>query len=38
LRARLSAAGEARAQGFTWEATARHLLDHCLALQAKEAA
>jgi glycosyltransferase involved in cell wall biosynthesis len=38
LRARLSAAGKARAARFTWEATARNLLDHCLALQGKEAA
>ncbi len=38
LRARLSAAGKERARLFTWGATARHLLDHCLALQAKEAA
>ena len=38
LRARLSAAGKARAQRFTWQATARMLLDHCLALDAKRAA
>jgi glycosyltransferase involved in cell wall biosynthesis len=38
LRARLAAAGKARAQRFTWEATARTLLDHCLALGAKRAA
>jgi len=38
LRARLTAAGKARAQRFTWDATARSLLDHCLALGAKRAA
>jgi glycosyltransferase involved in cell wall biosynthesis len=38
LRARLAAAGKARAQRFTWEATAQTLLDHCLALGAKRAA
>lgn len=38
LRARLSATGKQRAQRFTWEATARLLLDHCLALDAKRAA
>jgi glycosyltransferase involved in cell wall biosynthesis len=38
LRARLKAAGLARARRFTWQATARMLLDHCLALDAKRAA
>ena len=38
LRARLSAAGKERASHFTWEATARSLLDHCLALESKQAA
>jgi glycosyltransferase involved in cell wall biosynthesis len=38
LRARLAAAGKQRAQRFTWESTARSLLDHCLALGAKRAA
>jgi len=38
LRARLAAAGKQRAQRFTWESTARSLLDHCLALDAKRAA
>jgi glycosyltransferase involved in cell wall biosynthesis len=38
LRARLKAAGQARAARFTWKATARMLLDHCLALDAKRAA
>jgi len=38
LRDRLSAAGRRRAQQFTWAATARSLLDHCLALGAKRAA
>ena len=38
LRARLSAAGKERARGFTWDATARSLLDHCLALERKQAA
>ncbi len=38
LRARLSAAGKQRAARFTWQATARMLLDHCLALDAKRAA
>jgi glycosyltransferase involved in cell wall biosynthesis len=38
LRARLSAAGKQRAERFTWEATARNLLDHCVALGAKRAA
>ncbi len=38
LRARLAAAGKARAQRFTWQSTARSLLDHCLALDAKRAA
>jgi glycosyltransferase involved in cell wall biosynthesis len=38
LRARLVAAGQQRASRFTWQATARSLLDHCLALGAKRAA
>lgn len=38
LRARLATAGKVRAQRFTWESTARSLLDHCLALDAKRAA
>ncbi|MGH6727392.1 MAG: glycosyltransferase family 4 protein [Pseudolabrys sp.] len=38
LRARLAAAGKARARGFTWGATARSLLDHCLAIGARRAA
>jgi len=38
LRARLSAAGKERARGFTWAATARSLLDDCLAIDAKRAA
>ena len=38
LRARLGEAGRARASQFTWAATARSLLDHCLALGAKRAA
>jgi hypothetical protein len=38
LRARLKAAGQQRASRFTWKATARMLLDHCLALDAKRAA
>jgi glycosyltransferase involved in cell wall biosynthesis len=38
LRNRLAAAGRQRAQRFTWAATARSLLDHCLALGAKQAA
>jgi glycosyltransferase involved in cell wall biosynthesis len=38
LRARLTMAGRRRAQQFTWESTARSLLDHCLALDAKRAA
>lgn len=38
LYARLQAAGYQRAQRFTWTATARSLLDHCLALGAKKAA
>ena len=38
LRARLAAAGRERARRFTWESTARSLLDHCLALDAKRAA
>ena len=37
LRTRLSAAGKARAQRFTWDATARSLLDHCLAMNGKRA-
>ena len=37
LRARLAAAGKERAKRFTWEATARALLDDCLALGAKRA-
>ncbi|HTQ83300.1 MAG TPA: glycosyltransferase, partial [Pseudolabrys sp.] len=32
LRARLAAAGRERAQRFTWEATARMLLDQCIGL------
>jgi glycosyltransferase involved in cell wall biosynthesis len=38
LRARLVAAGNQRVRRFTWQATARSLLDHCLALGAKRAA
>ncbi len=38
LRARLAAAGHQRAHRFTWQATARSLLDHCLALGARRAA
>jgi len=38
LRARLKVAGQQRAQRFTWQATARILLDHCLTLDAKQAA
>jgi glycosyltransferase involved in cell wall biosynthesis len=38
LRARLKVAGQQRASRFTWKATARMLLDHCLALDAKRAA
>jgi glycosyltransferase involved in cell wall biosynthesis len=38
LRARLTAAGKARAQRFTWAATARSLLDHCLELGARRTA
>jgi len=38
LRARLVAAGQQRARRYTWQATARSLLDHCLALGAKRAA
>jgi glycosyltransferase involved in cell wall biosynthesis len=38
LRARLAAAGKQRAQRFTWESTARSLLDHCIALGAKQVA
>jgi len=37
LRARLRAAGKARAAGFTWAATARNLLDYCLRLEAERA-
>ena len=37
LRQRMSAAGHERARRFTWAATARALLDHCLALGAKRA-
>jgi glycosyltransferase involved in cell wall biosynthesis len=35
LRARLAAAGRERARRFTWAATARMLLDQCMALGAK---
>ena len=38
LRARLCAAGKARASRFTWAATARNLLDYCLRLDAERAA
>ena len=38
LRDRMSAAGRERVRRFTWAATARSLLDHCLALGAKRAA
>ena len=38
LRARLVAAGKERARRFTWDSTARFLLDHCFALDAKRAA
>ncbi len=38
LRSRLKAAGDARAQRFTWAATARSLLDHSLRLGAQRAA
>ncbi len=38
LRARYAAAGRERARLFTWKSTARSLLDHCLALEAKRAA
>ena len=38
LRARLVAAGKERVRRFSWEATARCLLDHCLALEARRAA
>jgi len=38
MRTRLAAAGKQRAQRFTWEKTARSLLDHCLALGARRAA
>ncbi len=38
LRARLKVAGQQRAQRFTWDATARALLDYCLALDTKQAA
>lgn len=38
LRARLVAAGNQRVRRFTWQATARALLDYCLALGARRAA
>jgi glycosyltransferase involved in cell wall biosynthesis len=38
LRTRLAAAGRERAGRFTWDSTARCLLDHCLALAVKRAA
>ena len=38
LRDRMSTAGRERVRRFTWAATARSLLDHCLALGAKRAA
>jgi glycosyltransferase involved in cell wall biosynthesis len=38
LRARMIAAGHQRVRSFTWAATARFLLDHCLTLTAKRAA
>lgn len=38
LRQRMSAAGRERARRFTWAATARSLLDHCLTLGARRAA
>ena len=38
MRTRLAAAGKQRALHFTWESTARSLLDHCMALDAKQAA
>jgi glycosyltransferase involved in cell wall biosynthesis len=38
LRARLTASGRERARRFTWAATARALLDQCLAVSAKRAA
>ena len=38
LRTRLAAAGKARARNFTWDATARSLLDHCLAMNARQTA
>jgi glycosyltransferase involved in cell wall biosynthesis len=38
LRTRLAATGRERARRFTWESTARCLLDRCLALAAKRAA
>ena len=34
LRAKLAAAGKERARRFTWAATARHLVDHCLEVGA----
>jgi glycosyltransferase involved in cell wall biosynthesis len=37
LRARLSAAGHQRVRRFTWAATARFLLDRCMAVAAKRA-
>jgi len=37
LRARLSAAGHQRVRRFTWSATARFLLDRCMAVAAKRA-
>jgi glycosyltransferase involved in cell wall biosynthesis len=37
-RERLSAAGRVRARRFTWAATGRALLDHCLATAEKKAA
>ncbi|HEX3709900.1 MAG TPA: glycosyltransferase family 1 protein [Pseudolabrys sp.] len=38
LRARLSTAGRARAKRFTWAATGRALLDHCLSVGADRTA
>ena len=38
LRARLSAAGRARAQQFTWRSTGRNFIDYCRALTAGRAA
>ena len=37
LRARVAAAGRERAKSFTWAATARILLDQCLALAGRKA-